>query len=318
MTNCLLADIGGTWARFALLSGARLEPVRTLSVGAYASVEQAIMHFLKSQMPGVRIDGAVIAAAGPVVGGRCALTNSPWVLEADRLKTTFGFSAVNLVNDLEAQAWGVPQLASADVEAIGPGHEVANRPIAVIAPGTGLGMACLVPGDAGGQVLTSEGGHATLAPADSREAVLIDILRKRYGHVSAERALSGPGLMALHVALAELVGERVEARSAVQIVEAGLGGRCQRSQLTLDVFCSLLGTVAGNAALMFGAQGGVYVGGGIVPRIVDYVRRSDFRARFENKGRFRGYLARIPTRVIVRPDPAFLGLKALATQGFPA
>jgi glucokinase len=263
---------------------------------------------------GVAVDGALIAAAGPVAGGRCALTNSPWVLKSEQLTRAFGLSTVEIVNDLEALAWAIPYLKSADCEAIGGGQERAGEPIVIIAPGTGLGMACLIPGPGGKRVLASEGGHATLAAANEEEAELIEVLRWRYGHVSAERALSGQGLMNLHQAIADRQALPVETRSAEQITRAAIDGRCRQSQLALDVFCSLLGSVAGNAALMFGARGGVYLGGGIAPRIFGYMRRSGFRAQFESKGRFRDYLGRIPTRVIVRADPAFLGLQALATR----
>ncbi len=314
MTACLLADVGGTWARFALLSGSTLGPICALPVGAYASAVDAIKHFLNCETNGVTIDRAIIAAAGPVAGGRCALTNSPWVLESEQLTRTFGLSTLDIVNDLEALASAIPRLTSADCEAIGQGHEVASAPIAIIAPGTGLGMACLILGRGGMRVLASEGGHATLAATNEEEAELVHILRRRYGHVSAERALSGQGLMNLHEAIADRQGLPVETRSAEQITRAAIDGSCRQSQLALDVFCSLLGTVAGNAALMFGARGGVYLGGGIAPRIFGYMRRSSFRVQFESKGRFREYLGRIPTRVIVRADPTFLGLQALATR----
>jgi glucokinase len=314
VTTCLLADVGGTWARFALFFGSTLGPIHAVRVGAYASAVDAIKHFMHSETNSGSVDRAVIAAAGPVAGGRCALTNSPWVLESEELKRTFALSTANIVNDLEALAWAIPHLAAVDCEAIGRGHEVASEPIAVIAPGTGLGMACLIPGHDEIRVLASEGGHATLAAANAQEAALIDILRKRHGHVSAERALSGQGLMNLHAAFADLHGVPVDARSAEQITQAAIDGSCRQSRLTLDVFCSLLGTVAGNAALMFGARGGVYIGGGIAPRIVDYMRRTSFRTQFESKGRFQDYLGRIPTRVIVRADPTFLGLQALASR----
>lgn len=311
MTSWLLADIGGTRARFTLLTGSQLQPVHSLDVGAYASPVDAIRHYLSGQEHPATVDRAVIAAAGPVAGGRCALTNAPWVLVGEELKRTFGFATVNLVNDLEALAWGIPQLASADTEALGHGNEVAGEPIMVIAPGTGLGMACLVPGG-GGRVIASEGGHCTLAASDSREAAIIDVLRRQFRHVSAERVLSGPGLVNLYAAIAALDGEEGASPSAEDITRAATDGTCRRSRQALDAFCSFLGSVAGNSALMFGARGGVFIGGGFVPRIVDYVRRTTFRAHFEGKGRLRPYLAGIPTRVIVRPDPAFLGLRALA------
>ncbi len=315
MTNWLLADIGGTHARFAVLAGSQLQSMHSFDVAAHASAEEAIGRYLGSHARHAVIDGAVIAAAGPVSEGRCPLTNSAWVIDASELKRVFGFSAVDLVNDLEALAWAIPQLAAADTEAIGHGREVAGEPVMVIAPGTGLGMACLVP--AGGRVIASEGGHSTLAAADSREAAIIEVLRRQRPHVSAERVLSGPGLENLYAAIAQLEGEEGVSPSAGAITRAALDGSSRCCRQVLDAFCCFLGSFAGNAALMFGARGGVYIGGGIVPRMVGYLRRTAFRTQFEGKGRLRPFLARIPTRVIVRPDPAFLGLTALATRRRP-
>src|SRR5258708_6723999 len=167
MSNCLLADIGGTRARFALLSGSRVGPIESMATGEYASAIDAIKHFLNRQDDAGSVDGAVIAAAGPVEGGRCALTNARWILETDELKRTFRFRAVNIVNDLEVLAWSISHLGPSDVQSVGGGSEVAVEPVAVIAPGTGLGMACFIPGGCGGRVLPSEGGHGTFSPSDA-------------------------------------------------------------------------------------------------------------------------------------------------------
>jgi glucokinase len=315
MSQCLLGDIGGTHARFALLADAKLGPIHSMRVDDYANPAAAIAHFLNCCVPDEsRPDSAVIAAAGAVQGGRCALTNASWVLRTDELKRTFGLETVNIVNDLEALAWSIPRLQTSDCIQIGQGDEVLARPIAVIAPGTGLGIACLLRGGDGSRVLGSEGGHATLPAADIREAALVELLRKRHGHVSCERVLSGQGLVELYMALAQLQGSQGLPPLAEQITAAAIDGTSDLSRLTLETFCSLLGSVAGNTALMFNAQGGVYIGGGIVPKLVEYLGRTAFRARFESKGRFRRYLDRIPTRIIVRPDAAFLGLVALTEQ----
>jgi glucokinase len=314
MSNCLLADIGGTRARFALQSGSRVGPIESMATGEYASAIDAIRHFLNQQHDAASVDSAVIAAAGPVEGGRCALTNARWILETDELKRTFGWRAVNIVNDLEALAWIAPLLGPSDVQSVGRGSEVAAEPVAVIAPGTGLGMACFIPGGDRERVLASEGGHATLAATDAGEAAIIEVLGRRYGHVSAERVLSGPGLVNLYGALGELEGSDEQLLTAERITRAALDGSSARARQALDTFCSFLGSVAGSAALMFRATGGVLIAGGIVPRIVDYLPRSNFRARFESKGRFRAYLEGVSTRVIMRSDPAFLGLQALAQR----
>jgi len=314
MNNCLLADIGGTRARFALLAESQIGPVESVMTGAYASASDAIRHFLNRQHNAATVDSAVLACAGPVEGGRCALTNAPWVLETDELKRTFRLRTVNIVNDLEALAWAIPGLTSGDVRAIGHHHAVVGQPVAVIAPGTGLGMACFVPDGEGARVVPSEGGHATLAASDEREAAVIDMLRRRFGHVSAERVLSGGGLLNLYAALEEWHGDGEPLHTPEEVTRAALDGRSQRACAALDLFCAFLGSVAGNVALMFRARGGVLIAGGIVPRIVDHLPRTSFRARFESKGRLSRYLASVPTGVIIRPDPTFLGLKVLAEQ----
>lgn len=314
MTACLLADIGGTRARFAVTDGTRIGPIDSMMTGEYASAVDAIRHFLSRQQGVQEVDSAVIAAAGPVSGGRCTLTNASWVLETAELMRAFRLRELNMVNDLVALAWATPQLGAFDLQAVGGGNEVAAEPVAVIAPGTGLGMACFVPGGERPSVLSSEGGHATLPAATAAEAEIIEALRRRYGHVSAERVLSGGGLENIYAVLLDRQDDGTERLPAPHIVQAAMDGSSPRARQALDVFCGFLGGVAGNVALTFEARGGVLFAGGIVPRIVDHLRHSDFRTRFEGKGRFARYLERIPTRVIVRPEPTFLGLQALAVQ----
>ncbi len=313
MNNCLLADIGGTRARFALLAGSQVGPVESVMTGAYASAADAIRHFLNRQHNAGNVDSAVLAAAGPVEGGRCALTNAAWVLETDELKRAFRLRTVNIVNDLEALAWAIPVFAPADIQSVGHHNAVAAEPVVVIAPGTGLGMACFVPTREGASVIPSEGGHATLAASDEHEAALIERLRRRFGHVSAERVLSGGGLVNLYAALDDW-HDGGEMHTPEEVTRAALDVGSTRAYEALNLFCAFLGSVAGNAALMFRARGGVLIAGGIVPKIADHLPRTNFRARFESKGRFSRYLASIPTGVIMRPDPTFLGLKTLAEQ----
>lgn len=309
MSGCLLADIGATKARFAVFRDSRLGAVETLATRDYANAIDGIRHFLARHQNG-DIDSAVIAAAGPVNDGRCVLTNASWVLDSAELTKAFGLRTAKVLNDLEALAWAVPRFAASDLAAIGRGREVPSEPVALIAPGTGLGMACFIP--AGERVLASEGGHATLASTTEDEAAVVEFLRRRHGHVSAERVLSGGGLVNLYAALADRQGLHTPSPTPEEIVRTAIEGQSETARQALDLFCAFLGSIAGTAALTFGARGGVLIAGGIVPRIVDYLRRSDFRERFESKGRLRGYLERIPTRVVIRHDPAFLGLAALA------
>lgn len=307
----LLADIGGTYARFALLAGDRPGPIRTLDVRAHGDVGSAIARFLEEEN-GPPVGAALLAVAGPVEAGRCKLVNSSWLVDGDELRARFGFSDVRVVNDHEAAACGLARLEPADTIDIGGKAVRSDAPMAVLGPGTGLGMACRISGSAAAGVVVSEGGHATLAAATDREAALIAILRRRFGHVSAERVLSGPGLVNLYEATAELDHLESAGKSAPEITRAAVAGTCELCGRTLEVFCQFLGSFAGDVALLFAARGGVFVTGGVVPRIADYVARSDFRRRFEAKGRFASYVAAVPTRIVVRPNFTFLGLQALA------
>lgn len=310
----VLADIGGTNARFAVLSGDELGPIQRLEVRAFPDIESALRRFMEAHVGAAPVDAAVLAVAGPVEQGRCQLTNSPWIVDSDVLRREFGFGTVRLVNDLEAVAASLPYLRPGEIRLVGSDRRPGAQPVAVLSPGTGLGMACRLPD---GRVVASEGGHATLAASNDREDALIGVLRRQHGHVSAERVLSGDGLVSLHRAIRTLDRCDEPARTAPEITAAALAGSSPGCREALDVFCAFLGAVAGDAALFFAARGGVVIGGGIVPRIVDHLGRTEFRPRFEAKGRFHRYLADVPAMVVLRPDPAFLGLAALAGIGRP-
>jgi glucokinase len=184
--------------------------------------------------------------------------------------------------------------------------------MAVLGPGSGLGVACLVDRSV---VIASEGGHATLAPTCEQENRIVAHLRKRFGHVSAERAISGSGLENIYQAIGALEGLETPPRNAAEITKNALSGECQLARRSLYAFCAFLGSFAGNVALTFGARGGVYIAGGIAPRILDFLIRSEFRKRFEAKGRFRNYLEAIPSYVITHPAAALIGLKSLVEGG---
>ncbi|MDP1966448.1 MAG: glucokinase [Reyranella sp.] len=312
MKRVLLADIGGTHARFAVLSGNELGLVRSLDVETHPKIHDAIRHFLAEEGSASSIDEAIFAVAGAVVSGRCALTNSSWVAEVTELRRAFGFKMVRLVNDHEAAAWGLPDLVSQDSLLVGSGMDVRGAPMALLGPGTGLGMACYVPGPTGGRVIVSEGGHMTLAATTDREVGLIGVLRRKFEHVSAERILSGPGLVNLYQAIAEIDHVKVQSRTPAEVTQAALDDTCGTCRKALDAFILFLGSVAGDIALLFGARGGVFIGGGVVPHIAHRLAATNFRDRFEAKGRFQPYLAEIPVRIVLRRDTAFLGLTALA------
>jgi glucokinase len=312
--SVLLGDIGGTYARFALAGDATVGSVWSIEVGACIDVVEAITQFIANQPTGTRIDGALLAAAGPVEGGRCKLTNAAWTIDEERIARTFGFRWVRMVNDLEAVAAGLSDLPGSQTRLIGPDGGLPGAPMAIVAPGTGLGMACLVTGPRGRVVLAGEGGHASLAALDDDHASLIAILRRQFGHVSAERVLSGNGLANLYRALALREGIDAEPRGPAEVTAGALDGTCMVCRAALDTFCCWLGAVAGDLALTIGARGGILIGGGIVPRFIDHFAASGFRRHFEAKGRLHPYVARIPTRVILHPTPAFIGLMGLLSD----
>jgi glucokinase len=310
----LLGDIGATNARFSLMANGALGPVTELEVARYARFPDAVADFLNHHGDPVQVSRALLAVAGPVEGNRCKLTNCPWTIDGDELRTTFRLAKVRVVNDFAATAYSLPSLAATDLHAIGGGRAVPGAPMAALGPGTGLGVACLVPAADELAVIAGEGGHATLGAGSEREAAVMDCLRRQFGHVSAERAISGAGLENLYRAIATLDQSKATARDAAEITHSALAGRCRTAVAALDMFCALLGSFAGNVALTFGARGGVYIAGGISPRIVAFLERSQFRRRFEDKGRLRPYLEAIPVNVIVHPAAAFMGLKALGDR----
>jgi glucokinase len=257
----------------------------------------------------------VFAVAGPIAddGRRVGITNSPWTLAVDAIEAALGLERVRLVNDFAALAWSLTRLAESDLLKIGAGTPVAGAPRTVVGPGTGLGVAHLLTVDGRPLVLATEGGHATMAPSDTAESKILDHIRSRYDHVSAERVLSGEGLVNLHEAVTSLAGTEPHADHP-ETVTAHADAGCIECGRAIDVFLSMLGGFAGNLALTVDARGGVFIAGGIVPRLADRLESSPFRARFEFKGRHASRMRQVPTYLIRRQDVAFDGLIALAEQ----
>ena len=311
---CLLADIGGTNARFGWLQapGASVAWVQRLAVPAYAGPAQAARAYLDSlaQQLGDAYrppHHAAFAVATAVAGDRIAFTNSHWAFLRTDVQAALGLRSLLMLNDFEALAMSLPCLGAAQVRSHGSLAPQPGGTLAVVGPGTGLGVGAVLPTRCGWVALPGEGGHATLAPADALESALLACVRQQYAHVSAERLLSGIGLPLLHQSLAQVLGTPVAALSAAQIVDLGGAGSDALCSQTLDLFCALLGGFAGNVALTLGARGGLYIGGGIVPRFADRFFASAFRQRFEAKGRFSGYLAAIPTALITDTLAALTG-----------
>ena len=312
LQNTVLADVGGTNVRFAVSTGDAVGPIAYMEDRDYPQFTDALARFLARQH--APIHSAAFAVAGVVKGERCALTNNLWVVDGAEMRARFGFNTVHIVNDFEAIAWSLPHLTGMNVRALGYGEPVAQAPMAVLGPGTGLGVAAYVPDQKQAFVLAGEGGHITMPSGSAREDAIIAHLRQRFEHVSAERVISGNGLENLYRAIASIDGSIVPNRGAADITQAALGGTCEVSRAALDTFCAMLGDVAGNCALMFGARAGVYIAGGIIPRICDYLPRTQFRARFEAKGRMRAYLEAIPVYLILYEGAALIGLRALAAR----
>ena len=302
----LLADIGGTNARFGWLAAGsdRVEHVQTLPTaghGGPAAAAQTYLAGLAARL-GSRYQApcaGAFAVATAVGGDRIAFTNSGWNFSREDTRRELALQDLRILNDFEALALALPHLRTDQVQVVGPSAlpAVAGA-LAVIGPGTGLGVAGIVPTRSGWVAVPGEGGHATLSAADDFESAVLAAVRGDYAHVSAERLLSGIGLPVLHRAVAAVLGVPVAALTAEAVVERGLAGQDPVCARTLDAFCALLGSFAGNVALMLGARGGLYIGGGIVPRLGDHFLASQFRERFESKGRFQAYLQAIPTYLI--------------------
>lgn len=308
-SDSLLGDVGATNARFAIYGeDKQTTHVRVLPVDQYKTIREAIEYYLAAEGIHGPLRAGALAVASPVTSDAVTLTNHPWSFSIARLQSDLQIGKLQVVNDFTANALAVPQLKVDERLAIGGGTAIADAPIAVLGPGTGLGVGGLVPTRSGRVALAGEGGHATMAAFDNQESEVLARLRRRFGHVSAERVLSGQGLVNLYQALAEIAGVAAESYTPAQISDRAIGEREPLCREALATFCAMLGSLAGNLALTLGARGGVYIAGGIVPRLGTRFTESKFRERFESKGRFRTYLSAIPTYVITAPVPAFLGL----------
>lgn len=313
----LVADIGGSNARFGWidLPGADVAHVRKLPVPGYDSPAGAVRAYLAELAPvlGTAFRSprqAALAVATPVEGDQIRFTNSHWSFSRRGLQHELGLAGLQVLNDFEALALALPHLKPAQLRAHGALPRADGGVLAVVGPGTGLGVGGVVRTRAGWQALPGEGGHSTLAAGDDFEAEVLRAARAQHGHVSAERLLSGIGLPTLHQAVAAALDRPTGVLSAEQVVEQGGDGADPLCARTLDTFCALLGSFAGNVALTLGARGGVFIGGGIVPRIAERFFASAFRERFEAKGRMRPYVESIPTALITDTLVALTGCAA--------
>lgn len=307
----LMADIGATHTRCALLDdqGKEVAPEAFDNVD-FNGLAGVLTVYLDHRRQSDRPKRAALAVAAPIVGDEVQMTNIGWHFSQTELKAQLGLHRLTVCNDFAAVAWGLPHLAGPDYTQIGGGTPRPRATMAALGPGSGLGVSALVPSADAWAVMMGEGGHVSLPTLTSEEQAVVALLRERFGHCSAERVLSGQGIVNLYVALAELAG-RGQPTVTPEDVTRLASQREPLARKTLQMFFAMLGTVAGDLALTTGALGGVYIAGGIAPRVLDTFAKSEFRARFEAKGRYRDYMAAIPTYVITTALPAFRGLKYL-------
>lgn len=326
----LLADIGGTNARFALADTSAATPllvdsVREYAVADFPSLGDAARHYLDAIEPTPLDDAGirrgVFAVAGRVEGDAARITNHPWVISRSRIQAALGFDDLQLINDFAAQAMAILLLDSDALVPVGgaapvPLRAKGNRTYAVIGPGTGLGVGALIVRDGHAYPLETEGGHVSFPPGTPEEIAILEHLSAQFGRVSNERLICGPGLVNIHRALSEIAGEDPGPMRPIDITTRAAAGdvRCMRS---VDVFCAVFGAIAGDLVLTTGAWDGVYLTGGLVPKMLHALQHSGFRQRFEHKGRFSSNMAAVPTLAVVHPHPGLLGATALALQHAP-
>ena len=310
LRKVLVADIGGTNARLATADVRSLEvtTARSFRCAEYPSLDAVASAYLNG-LP-ERPRAAAVAVAAPVVGDRVQLTNSPWAFVHEDFRVALGLDSLLVLNDFEALAHVLPRLGPSDLHQIGGATPAERATKVVLGPGTGLGVASLAWSPAGWVAMPSEGGHAAFAVEDATEFAMLERLLTGRERLSVERVVSGPGLADIYRVLADLKGRPAPPLQAADVVQRAVGGNDPIASEALDRFATWLGRFAGDAALFFGARGGVYLGGGISPRMLDVLSAGRFRRAFEAKGRMTSYLAPIPVYVILAGDAALKGAAA--------
>lgn len=317
MSPFLVADIGGTNARFALVTGKAnneyvFEHIKVLSTSSHSTFENALQTYLEST--NLHPHAACIAIAGPVSGDHIKMTNLSWAFSGRELSAKFGFSRTLLMNDFAAVASACSQMAGEYLLTVKPGIVEPTGHKAVFGPGTGLGVAGLINTPTGWLPVPTEGGHVNIAPATELEADVLKAAMTQFPHVSAEMFVSGPGLVNLYNALCAVRKTEPQPLKPSDITTAALDGSDELCVQSLELFVSFAGSFAGNLALTYGAKGGIYIAGGIMPRILDYLKASSFTERFSNKGVMSHYVEHIPVYLMTHPETAFVGAAAWLEQ----
>ena len=315
----LLADIGGTNARFALETApGTLDAIVILACADYPTLSDALrayfLHPLAVTANVNAVQQAGIAIANPVQGDTIQMTNHHWSFSIEAVRREFQFKTLHVINDFKALAMALPFLSPGQKFQIGGNAPASGAVLGLLGAGTGLGVSGLIPSENRWIALDSEGGHVSFSPTNEREIIILQFALKKYGHVSSERFLSGAGLQLMYQAFAAHGNHEQDEIDAPEICRRGLAHECPVCLEVLECFCELLGSVASNLAVTLGARGGIHIGGGIVPRLGSFFMNSGFRQRFEQKGRLSSYMQQIPVFVITEPYPAFIGIPALIAQ----
>ena len=320
----LVVDIGGTNVRFGWVANFEscISDVQTFSCKNYARPQDAADEYLENFQGSTRPARIAIGIASAVTTGPIKVTNSHWVLDRSEFAQSIGGSQVEIFNDFEAIALALPYMTEADYTLIGSGKPNVHQPMGVIGPGTGLGVAGLIPireNPGVWQTVCGEGGHVTMSASTAYQTELLRVASRSHAHVSAEDLISGIGLPALRRAVAEVESMRIDVElDAEQIGTLGAARQDRLCEHTMEAFCCLLGGVAGNLALTLGATGGVFIAGGIVPKLGEFFMQSGFRSHFEAKGRYVEYLSAIATPVITAQNPGLKGLVSIIKQASAA
>ncbi|WP_455916208.1 glucokinase [Pantoea agglomerans] len=310
----LVGDVGGTNARLALceVENGALSQAKTFSTADYDSLEAVIRFYLDEQKQ--EITDGCIAIACPITDDWVEMTNHDWAFSTSKMKANLGFEHLEIINDFTAVSMAIPMLSADDVMQFGGGKAVTDKPVAVYGAGTGLGVAHLVHVDKRWVSLPGEGGHVDFAANSEEEDLILEVLRAELGHVSAERVLSGAGLVNLYRAIVKSDDRVPENLKPKDVSQRALDDSCTDCRRALAMFCVIMGRFGGNLALNLGTFGGVYIAGGIVPRFLEFFKSSGFRAAFEDKGRFKDYVQNIPVFLITHDQPGLLGAGAHLRQ----
>ena len=305
----LIADIGGTYARFALLNeNGSIQNDVILNAEDFPDFVGAYKAYLQ-QINNPIITEAAIAIANPINGDNIKMTNHNWAFSIEEVRQNLQLERLIFKNDFAALALSIPFLKRSECYQVGGGEAKLESPIGVLGPGTGLGVSGLIYSGEKWLPISGEGGHVSLSPTTKKECQILDFCWQQYQHVSAERLISGSGLKKILEALCSIKGVKAKPElSPKDISKMAMNQTDELCVEALDIFCGLLGTVAGNLALTLGAKGGVYIGGGIIPKLGGFFENSSFREKFEAKGRFNDYLKEIPVFVIQSKHPALLGI----------